>query len=527
MLSPYPKMSYAMQNVAVPEAYSSSICVLGQSNTLQGFFSGLETKTIDDINALFGENEEITRKLRVALQELAKQTTVPKVYAYSVIDPSAGTAAVATITITAATQPTQTLTGYFATSSDANSGFFSLDILSSDTADNIATKLGASLNGLTHLGITVSVATNVVTITAGNLGATGNDLFENIIINEGVGVSFALSVTAGAGQPDFSGLFSLSEFLGTKIDYFVTSKSYTNANNTLKTALFTRSENLVNNKDLSGNMIYGISFDPASIPALTIDTAGKNIVVVGNKKLTSSTALASNFIFTLNDELSTLIAIQEAIKLTIDCNTVPYLINQTSGKPANCAIPVANTRLSSIRTFFPLQSYTSPQITNCENNRYTIITILDNGTPIIGNAFTLSNEPQYSGYENRQQFFFCRYYFSTRLQTFVQQKTWVNGEVVNINQINADSYSAECELRYNVLTGLEVATSDFDYWAGIVDSGIANFNVFREVLNKTLKFTVVVTGGRPVGTISHSLFLTASMQIKNLVITQQNNLISA
>ena len=178
MLSPYPKMSYAMQNVAIPEAYSSSICVLGQSNILQGFFSGLETKTINDINALFGENQEITRKLRVVLQELAKQTTVPKVYAYSVIDPSAGTAAVATITITATAQPTQTLTGYFATSSDANSGFFSLDILRSDTADNIATKLGAALNGLTHLGITATVATNVVTITAGNSGATGNDLFE-------------------------------------------------------------------------------------------------------------------------------------------------------------------------------------------------------------------------------------------------------------------------------------------------------------------------------------------------------------
>jgi len=154
---------------------------------------------------LYGQGSQLAGMMEAFFNNNFAQET----WAVGVAEPSAGTAATGTITVTGP-------------ATDAGSVFFyiaghpvQVGISVGDTADAIATNIAAAITADPDLPVTAAATTNVVTVTCRWKGATGTDIdlrdsYYGALGGETIpsGVSFAYpaanKLTGGAGIPTFT-----------------------------------------------------------------------------------------------------------------------------------------------------------------------------------------------------------------------------------------------------------------------------------------------------------------------------------
>lgn len=123
-------------------------------------------------------------------------------YVLPIADPAAGAAATGTITVTGTATAPGTLALYVA------GRMIQVGIAAADTPTLAAGKIVTAITALTSLPVTAANAAGVITLTAKNKGATGNDLEARANYNgetSPAGLSFAFTAfTGGTGNPDIT-----------------------------------------------------------------------------------------------------------------------------------------------------------------------------------------------------------------------------------------------------------------------------------------------------------------------------------
>lgn len=150
-------------------------------------------------NALFGQGSMLARMVAIYRQA----DPVGELWAIAVPDAAGGVAATSTVTVTGPASAAGTINLYIAGIN------VQVAVASGDSANSIATAIGAAVNANLEVPTTATVATNVVTLTVEWKGATGNDV---VVVDSfrgqaggeslpaGVGLAYAAG-TAGATNP--------------------------------------------------------------------------------------------------------------------------------------------------------------------------------------------------------------------------------------------------------------------------------------------------------------------------------------
>jgi phage tail sheath gpL-like len=154
----------------------------------------------------FGQGSMLDRMIKAFFQV----NTTQMLYCLPVGDPAAGVAAVGTITISTGPSASGVL------SIDIAGQLTSTFVAATDSANNVATNLAATINAMGDLPVTALATTNSVALTCKWKGSTGNDI--TIVPNQAgynggqslpLGMSLTIAPMAtGAGAPDFTAAIS-------------------------------------------------------------------------------------------------------------------------------------------------------------------------------------------------------------------------------------------------------------------------------------------------------------------------------
>lgn len=149
----------------------------------------------NDADKKFGQGSELALMARAAIRAAALYGKSPEIWAVPIADP-AGTADIRTLTITgpatASGNMSFTVAGKPVT----------VGVSNGDVQNTIAANVQKALLALLNIPVTPTVATNVVTLTAIDVGANGNDLVIGPITAP-LGVTVAVAhPTAGSGTYD-------------------------------------------------------------------------------------------------------------------------------------------------------------------------------------------------------------------------------------------------------------------------------------------------------------------------------------
>lgn len=162
--------------------------------------------TAEQAAAQFGAGSVLANMVKA----YRNQDSIGTLYVVATEDPSSGTAASQTITVTGTATAAGTLCVYI------NSTLVQVGVAAEDTAANVATALNAAINAIADLPVTAQVADAVVTLTAKNKGEIGNDLVLGLnllgyingqVTPEGISVTFG-ELTKGTGTPNLNAAFA-------------------------------------------------------------------------------------------------------------------------------------------------------------------------------------------------------------------------------------------------------------------------------------------------------------------------------
>ncbi|HIT95565.1 MAG TPA: phage tail sheath subtilisin-like domain-containing protein [Candidatus Aphodousia faecavium] len=132
------------------------------------------------------------------------QDSLGTLYVVAVDDPTSGTAASQTITVSGTVTAAGTLNVY------VNSTLVQVGVAVGDEAEDVASALSAAINAETALAVTAQASAGVVTVTSKHKGEIGNDLVLSLnllgfingqVTPEGLSVTFG-ELTKGTGVPD-------------------------------------------------------------------------------------------------------------------------------------------------------------------------------------------------------------------------------------------------------------------------------------------------------------------------------------
>lgn len=162
--------------------------------------------SVDQANSLWGQGSMVARMVAAFMAGNPTQ----KLYAAGVPEPSAGVASTGSITVTTAPTSAGTLNLYIAGQR------VQVGVAATDTAANVATKIGAAIASAPDLPVTANVAGSVVSLTAKWKGASGNDIivgdtYRGAMGQESLPVGLSLTYVAmgsGTGSPDLTALVS-------------------------------------------------------------------------------------------------------------------------------------------------------------------------------------------------------------------------------------------------------------------------------------------------------------------------------
>lgn len=149
--------------------------------------------------ALFGAGSQLARMVKA----FRRRNPTGEMWCLPIAEPAAGVTATGTIALSAAPTASGTLSLYIA------GQLVAVAVDSTDTANTLATKIGAAITAATELPVTASVTTSTVTLTAKWKGLTGNDIrIEHSYLGaaggEALPAGLALTITAmsgGTGAP--------------------------------------------------------------------------------------------------------------------------------------------------------------------------------------------------------------------------------------------------------------------------------------------------------------------------------------
>lgn len=158
-----------------------------------------------DANSLFGAGSMLATMFR---RFFAGVTSVP-IFCLPVPEPSAGTAATGTITVSNPPTVAGTLALYVA------GQLVSVGIVGADTTATVAAKISAAITAATDLPVTAAVAGSVVTVTSKWKGLTGNDIrledsyrgrYGGEFLPAGLTLTYPAGnkLAGGTGTPDFT-----------------------------------------------------------------------------------------------------------------------------------------------------------------------------------------------------------------------------------------------------------------------------------------------------------------------------------
>jgi phage tail sheath gpL-like len=156
--------------------------------------------SLSDAKVAFGEGSQLERMFATFF----KGNAAAVLFGLPVVEPSGGTAATGSITITNAPTAAGVLTDYIAGQKVQTT------VTASNTAAQVATALAAAINAMTTLPVTAVAATAAVNLTARWKGLTGNDI---TIVPNYAGASAGevlptgltqtiVAMSGGAGAPD-------------------------------------------------------------------------------------------------------------------------------------------------------------------------------------------------------------------------------------------------------------------------------------------------------------------------------------
>jgi len=149
----------------------------------------------DDAANYFGRGSTV----HLAVMDAFKANPNLSLQAVTVDDALAGVAAVGSVTITGPA------TGSGALTLGVNENTVSIAIGTADTASTIAANLNTQIGAQPNLPITATALAGVVTITAKNKGALGNDIDLSVTLQGAIGVGATVALmTGGLSDPDMS-----------------------------------------------------------------------------------------------------------------------------------------------------------------------------------------------------------------------------------------------------------------------------------------------------------------------------------
>lgn len=138
------------------------------------------------------------------------QDSLGTLYVVAVDDPTSGTAASQTITVSGTATAAGTLNVY------VNSTLVQVGVAVGDEAEDVASALSAAINAETALAVTAQASAGVVTVTSKHKGEIGNDLVLSLnllgfingqVTPEGLSVTFG-ELTKGTGVPELDDAFA-------------------------------------------------------------------------------------------------------------------------------------------------------------------------------------------------------------------------------------------------------------------------------------------------------------------------------
>jgi phage tail sheath gpL-like len=169
--------------------------------------------------ALAGQYFGIGSMIYRQIKKFLEVNTTQQLWAVGVAEPSAGTAATGSITISTAATASGVLTVYIGGQK------VSINVGSTDVVGTIATNLAAAINLLPEISVTAVAASAAVNLTCKWKGLTGNDitiipnylgLYGGEILPTGVTLTI-VAMASGAGVPDCTA--AVSAIQSTEFDY--------------------------------------------------------------------------------------------------------------------------------------------------------------------------------------------------------------------------------------------------------------------------------------------------------------------
>ncbi len=189
-------------------AWPERCLIVGQKLAAGSLTTGtlVEITRADEAYAYFGEGS-IGAEQVVAFRKKANKTT--PLYALALADAAGAAAATGTITFAGAISVASTI--YF----KIGGRRFKFTALATDTPTQMATKLAAAINGDTRALVTATSALGVVTVTARNAGACGNEI--DIRVDRKVAplptglTATVVAMSGGATNPDLQDALDVIE----------------------------------------------------------------------------------------------------------------------------------------------------------------------------------------------------------------------------------------------------------------------------------------------------------------------------
>ncbi|MEE9159930.1 MAG: hypothetical protein V3U60_16285 [Gammaproteobacteria bacterium] len=301
------------------------ILLIGQQ-TAAAVASGtlVENVLSQDTDTLFGVRSHVAGMVRSVKRVLQGINPGPQVDVIPLDDAGGAVAATSVLTITG-TNATED-GAIVLTVGSAQDHVFSVDVLSGDTPDDVV----AAINALIGLDLTApftsGAVTNVLTVTASNLGTIAND-WGIAVDGQVAGLTLVLTGwTGGTGTPVITTVFD--PVADIRYQTVVWPESYTE----VSVADFLDARFNVSNDVLDGVAIIHKSDTLSNLKAIALPLNSQSVNIMGNKPVSTSIYIAPA-VFGIGDNMAAEIAAIRGARLTNNAPISAFVL--ASGSPAD------------------------------------------------------------------------------------------------------------------------------------------------------------------------------------------------
>lgn len=457
-----PKIQIQLLPAAIVDAFEDRrdliVGQLGSSGTATpgSLIRDVHTKSVFEIRTLFGNDTELSYRIFLWLKGNGSYSPLDVIPVARAADEDAASA---TITVSGDVEEDATV---LVSVIDEKIFTATVSVKEDDTNTEVATKINTALNTLTNKIFSNQVATNVVTLTALDIGDVG-DTYGIKIVNNAPGISFAITQFSGGGST--SSITNVFDVIAGIRYTGVSWPTYWGGISDISVPV-SEFDSRFNVADgvMDGVVFYGHNDTFANNVTYVQFQNSQSLVVGGNNFISNTDHKGPAILQPADWTLAYFMGVR-ARRLTPGAPVADFIIAtggplDAIGGPHNASLPYFNTPLSETPVTSPVELYSSTEQKTLEDDGFATFGVNPAGNEMITGVIPTTWTTDSSGNENIS-FHYLNYvdtgsvcreiFFKTLRSTYVQSRLTEGDLVPGYSMANSESIKATLLRIYRTL----------------------------------------------------------------------------